>query len=351
MGLTAFAKVLEAIGDPQAEAYRREAERYEADLLAAVKREALYAPVRKSADGLSRSFIPRMAYAGGLLHYGDETNIPQFSMGINDLFQGALPLAEIGGVLDARDRRMVGTLNAMEERGFAVSVADLEHLDHPTADAEGKEKEARLQAESAGQKRTATAPTEDLWFWNTFSNLPKISHNANLYLRQDDIENFLHFFFNHAVVMVGTNGKLWEHAHPDVYVPCEDPDNGTAAWFTENFRNMLVTEDQNILWLMKGTPRSWLRQDCRVEAQAVPTFYGPLTYTVTSHAQQGEICAEIHVPERTVPPTLKLRLRHPDGAKIRAVTVNGQPSNCIDADGETLSFTAPQGILTLTVAY
>ena len=28
------------------------------------------------------------------------------------------------------------------------------------------------------------------------SDLPKISHNANVYLRQDDIPNFLYFFFN-----------------------------------------------------------------------------------------------------------------------------------------------------------
>ncbi len=352
MALTTFAEVLTREGDPDSAHYTKKAEEFSARLLSAVKREGLYAPVRKGRDGLSRSFLPRMAYAGGLLHFGEETNIPQFAMGISDLFQGALALGEKNGLLPAEHRLMVGTVDAMEEGGMNVSVAELEKLDHPTADAQGKELEQALQAESANQKRTAKAPVaaDDLWFYNTFSNLPKISHNANLYLQQDDIENFLHFFFHHAIVMVGTNGKLWEHAHPDMFVECKDPDNGTAAWFVENFRNMLVTEEGDTLWLMKGTPRDWLKAGKTVEAQAVPTMYGKLTYRVTA-GENGVITATIQVPERQIPPVLKLRLRHPEKATIRQVTVNGQKMDCVEADGETLRFTAPVGRFELEVRY
>lgn len=352
MGLSSFADVLQKIGDAQAAYYAGQAHRCEKDLRSAVKREALYAPVRRSADGMSRSFIPRMAYAGGLLLYGEETNVPQFAMGINDLFQGALPLAEIGGVMDANDRRIVGTLDAMEEAGMGVSVAELERLDHPTADMESKEAEERLAGRSAAERRTSKAPEqEDLWFWNSFSNLPKISHNANVYLRQDDIPNFLHFFFGHAIMMMGSNGKLWEHAHPDVYEPCENPDNGTAAWFAENFRNMLLTEDNGVLWLMKGTPRAWLKQDKQVCVMNAPTWYGDLNYTVTSHMADGMIHAEIQVPGRRTPPVMKLRLRHPDGKRIKSVLCNGQDYAAIDPDGETITFTEPQGRLDIVVLY
>ncbi|MBQ4573572.1 MAG: hypothetical protein IJA85_00060 [Clostridia bacterium] len=353
MGLTAFADVLTLIGDPDADYYTKEAKTYEADLLAAVKREALYAPVREARDGMSRSFIPRMAYGGGLLHYGKETNIPQFAMGINDLFQAALPLGEIGGLLDSLDRRMVGTLDAMEEGGMNISVADLDRLDHPTATAEEKEARDKMEAASEQMKRTAKAPVpaDDLWFWNTFSNLPKISHNANIYLRQDDIPNFLHFFLNHAIVMVGTNGKLWEHAHPNIYVECKDPDNGTAAWFTENFRNMLLTEDAGTFWLMKGTPRAWLKQGKVIEALDVPTMYGQLTYTTTSDADNGRITSVIDVPARREIPVMKLRLRHPEAAKIKAVTINGKAYDCIDADGETITFVKPAGKLEVVAMY
>lgn len=166
----------------------------------------------------------------GLLHFGEETNIPQFAMGIRDLFQGTMALGK-QRVTFADYRLVVGAVDAMEEGSMNISVAELEKPDHPTADAESNGKELALQAQSAEQIRTSKVPVpaEELWFYNTFSNLFRISHNANVYLRQDDIENFLHFFFNYAGVMVGINGKLWEHAHPDVHVECNDPDNGTAA--------------------------------------------------------------------------------------------------------------------------
>ena len=47
------------------------------------------------------------------------------------------------------------------------------------------------------------------------------------------------------------------------------PDNGTAGWFMENFRDLLVMEDGQSLWIATGTPRAWLdagqediRQEC-----------------------------------------------------------------------------------------
>ena len=204
---------------------------------------------------------------------------------------------------------------------------------------------------SGESKPTSNAPVEDLWFWNSFSNLPKISHNANIYLRQDDIPNFLHFFFTHAIMMVGSNGKLWEHAHSSSYDICDNPDNGTAAWFTENFRNMLLTEDNGILWLMKGTPRAWLEQDKVIEAVKAPTWYGPLTYRTVSDVSNGRIHSVIDVPSRSAVPVLKLRLRHPKAATISSVLVNGIPYDNIDADGETITFENPQERLEITAIY
>lgn len=353
MGLSLFAQVLEKIGDPDALYYIKEARIYENDLRAAVIREALRAPVRRGSDGMSRSFIPRMAYCGGLLLYGEETNIPQFALGINDLFQGALPVGEIGCVMDASDRRIVGTIDGMEEAGMKVSLGEPALLDHPTAGDEIKKREAELKKAAGGIRADET---DDRWFWSTFSNLPKISHNANIYLRQDDIENFLRFFFNHAIVMVGANGRLWEHAHPDIYVDCEDPDNGTAGWFVENFRNMLVTEDpfgpDVVLWLAKGTPRAWLRQGCEIAVSKTMTFFGELSYRILSDTDKGVITANIHVPAREQVPILKLRLRHPDGKKIRSLTVNGIASpGSIDSDGETVILAAPAPVLDIVAEY
>lgn len=350
-GLNVFADVLRLIGDEQAAYYTKEAEDYRQDLLAAVKREALYAPVRMARDGLSRSFIPRMAYGGGLLHYGDETNIPQYNMGILDMFQAALPLGDIGSAVDPMDRRMIGTLDGMQERGMTLAFETLEKLDHPTATPEEREERKRQEALLKEMKRTSKAPVKDLWFWSTFADLPKISHNANLYLRQDDIPNFLHYFFNHAIMMVGSNGKLWEHAHPEVFGECDNPDNGTAAWFTENFRNMLLTEDREILWLMKGTPRAWLKQGREIEAVKAPTMYGELTFKTVSDAENGTITVSVQPPERRAVPEMRIRLRHPEKAKIREAKVEGAENWKILEDGETIAVTAPAGKILVEAYY
>ena len=347
MGIEAMAEAMELSGDPDAAWMRQEADAFREDFLRIIKREALLAPVRRGHDDVWRSFVPYAAYYGGLLQYGEETNIPQYNFGITNLFDGALPICEKGSVLSAFDRRSIGIVNAMEVGGMKVSVAALEKLDHPAATEEARRENERLAQNSAVTTEKVASEAEqespDLWFWNTFADLPKVSHNANIYLRHDDIPNFLRFFFNHAVVMVGSNGKMWEHAHPAVMESCENPDNGTAGWFAENFRNMLLMEDEGVLWITKGTPRAWLRDGKTIRIGDAPTYYGALSYTITSTlGSDNAITADITVPDRLSVPQIKLRLRHPDAAKIKNVRVDGACAGfCILPDGETVQIDAP----------
>jgi hypothetical protein len=354
MGLDAMARAMAMIDDPDAARMRAEADAFRADLLRVLKREALLAPVRPGADGVWRSFVPHCAYSGGLLHYGEETNIPQYNFGIINLFDGALALFEKDSVLSAYDRRTIGTVDGMEVGGMKISVATLAKLDHPAATEEARRENERLAQSNAAKADAPQATAEegpDLWFWNTFADLPKISHNANLYLRHDDIPNFLRYFFNHAVVMVGNNGKMWEHAHPAVMESCENPDNGTAGWFAENFRNMLLMEDEDVLWITKGTPRAWLRDGNDIRIGGAPTYYGALSYTITSTLDSDNaITAEITVPDRLPVPQIKLRLRHPDAAKVKSVCVDGACDGfAILPDGETVQIDAPVGGAVLRV--
>jgi len=78
-GLNALSLVLRGLGDPDADHYAAETASFAADITAAAEREALYAPVRRGSDGLSRSFLPRMAYCGGLLLYGGEATCPSLT--------------------------------------------------------------------------------------------------------------------------------------------------------------------------------------------------------------------------------------------------------------------------------
>lgn len=151
-------------------------------------------------------------------------------------------------------------------------------------------------------------------------------------------------------MMVGTDGQLWEHAHPDTFTECAAPDNGTAGWFVELFRFMLLMEDNGALWITKGTPRAWLEQGKEIFVENAPTFWGDLWYKIASDVASGEIRAEIKTPSRKATPAIKLRLRHPTSAKIVSATVNGQEIQP-DADGETITVASPEGTLEIVAKY
>ena len=101
--------------------------------------------------------------------------------------------------------------------------------------------------------------------------------------------------------MVGANGLLWEAGHLGGYTDCDAPDNGTAGWFMENFRNLLVMEESQTLWLARATPRVWLEQGKKIAVKNAPTYFGPLAYEIVSDVDHGKITATIEVPSRTPP--------------------------------------------------
>jgi hypothetical protein len=324
-GLRRFADALTEF-DPQAgRKYHDEAEAFRSDIRRAVDREAALSPVRLGRDGAFHGYIPRMAYAGGLT--GPELNAPQFPD--CDLFIGALALAEPFAVLDANDVHMVDTLNVMEELGTSVN--------------------AVREQEDARKKKGL--PADDAWFWHCYVRLPKASHNANIYLLQDDVPNFLRFWMNTYAVMVGTNGKLWEHWHQGEYTECRDPDNGTAGWFLENFRNLLVREDGQSLWVARATPRAWLEQGKKIAIKNAPTYFGTLAYEIVSDADNGRITATIEIPSRNPPKSVLVRFRHPKAMPIKSVMVNGKPWAHFSKDKEVIELTGLTGTVVVAAGY
>lgn len=324
-GLQRFADALYELDPEAGRKYRAEAGAFRADVRRAVEKEAVLAPVRQGNDGMYHSYLPRMAYAAGLP--GPELGAPQYPD--CDRFMGALPLAEPYAVMDASDPRMMDTLSVMEEMGTC-------------ADAVREREQARRQKGLA---------TEDAWFWHSFVSLPKASHNANVYLLQDDVPNFLRFWMNCYAANVGADGRLWEHWHLGEFGECTAPDNGTAGWFMENFRNLLVMESGDHLWLARGTPRAWLEQGRSIRVSHAPTYFGPVTYTIESDVDAGQISATISVPERKRPRDILLRLRHPQAAPIQRVEINGQPSDGFDAAREIVRLTDMSGQVSVRVGY
>ena len=312
--------------DPQAgRKYRDATEAYRKDIRRAVDREAILAPVRLGRDGMFHSYLPRMAYAAGLT--GPELGAPQFPD--CDLFSGALPLAEPFAVLDAGDNRIVDTLNVMEELGTSTN--------------------AVLKQEEARKKKGLSA--DDAWFWTTYVILPKASHNANIYLLQDDVPCFLRFWMNSYATMVGADGKLWEGWHLGNYDKCDAPDNGTAGWFMENFRDMLVMENGQSLWLARATPRVWLEQGKKIAVKNAPTYFGSVAYEIVSDVDNGKITATVEIPSRNPLKSVIVRFRHPKATPIRSVMVNGEPWTGFDKDKEVIEPTGLTGKVAIIAGY
>ncbi len=320
-----FADALTEFDPPAGRKYRDAADAFRKDLRRAMDREAALSPVRPGRDGMFHGYLPRMAYTRGLT--GPEMGAPQFPE--CDRFVGALPLAEPFAALDANDPRMVDTLSVMEEMGTSAS--------------------AVREQEEARKKKGL--PAGDAWFWNCYVILPKASHNANIYLLQDDVPNFLRFWMNAYAAIVGANGKLWEAWNLGNYADCSIPDNGTAGWFMENFRNLLVMEEGRSLWLARATPRPWLEQGKRIAVRNAPTYFGTLAYEIVSDADRGKITAAVEIPSRNPPKSVILRFRHPKALPIQGVTVNGQPWTGFDKDKETIELKGLAGKVVAVASY
>ncbi len=70
------------------------------------------------------------------------------------------------------------------------------------------------------------------------------------------------------------------------------------------------------LRLAFATPKRWLEEGKSFKIERAPTAFGPVFLKMESHLSQGEILAEVHLPERNAPEKILLRARVPDGWKI-----------------------------------
>jgi hypothetical protein len=91
-------------------------------------------------------------------------------------------------------------------------------------------------------------------------------------------------------------------------------------------RNMLVREQGDRLILAQAAPQHWLTGGKQVSVLDAPTHFGKVSYTIDSHVNEGRIAVKLDPPKRKPPKTIVLHLRHPDGAKIRGVSVDGRPA-------------------------
>jgi hypothetical protein len=205
------------------------------------------------------------------------------------------------GVFDPRDREVERMMDHMEDVQFLSDG----WFDYP-----------------------ATMNEKDWFNLGGFSKVqPYYTRNCEVYALRDDVKPFVRSYFNTIAAMLNPEVlTLWEHFH---HSGAWDKTHETG-YFLHQTRTMLVTERGDELWLAPFITCNWLKDGQTLSVSNAPTRFGPVSYHLESRLAQGYIQATIHPPTRETPSRIVLRLRHPEGSRIRSVQVNGKPHRDFD---------------------
>lgn len=256
-----------------------EAVSYRADILAAVERARVESPVVRLPDNTAIPHVPV------------RTDIPGPEWGwIREPLYGALHLVD-GGVLEPNDRTVTWILKYLEDVAF------------PSRDF-GRPIDIEKQ-----------------WFSQAGLTLQaNLLNNGIAYVKRDEPKHAVRALFNDFAASI----------YPDVLVFTEHPvvqlGRGVGPYyktpdecgFLNTLRMCMVSEEGDTLYLAKAAPVSWFRPGEKVELCDAPTYFGPVSYTIT--VTEDTIEARVKPPRRNPPAKLALRLRRADGKPIRTVT-------------------------------
>ncbi len=307
-----------------------EAAEYKNDILVTVGNSVELAPVTKIQDGTYRPVLPPAPYIRGLasqvLHpHSCGHGGPAWA----DAEFGALTLVQ-AQVLSPFDQRVDAFLDVLED--------DVLYDNNPLR----WRKQAFAPVKEYNPKRD-WFDHAGLYYQCGYLVTPMV------YLMRDDIPNFLRTLYNHYALEVMPEEWYTIREHVPQHV-VHDKSFEEAA-FIERLRCLLVMEDGDALWLAKGTPRVWLEDGKKISIADAPTFFGPVGYEIRSDVDAGRITATIQWPQRKPPKPLRLRLRHPDSARLTAVTVNGRAWRDFDTLAETINLHGLEGEVAVEASY
>jgi len=321
-----FAEVIADI-DPQMGAdYAAEAEKYRKDILPVLEESIVLSPVIRVRDGTCRSFHPQGFQDRGPLAQAlpEGANIYSHCGPYHAdycITAAAIEAWLKTGLLSVDDARIDGHFDVLEDDFL---------LDHPWV-----------------RRRKKDYDPEKDWFnfgWSYQSGWERL---PEYYLWKDDVPNFLRSWLNRCAVDINLNDYSFnEHTT----FAANDKSHGKAV-FLSNFRNMLVMEIGDSLWLARATPRAWLEQGKRISVRNSPTYFGTVAYEIVSDADNGKISATVEMPSRRSPREVLLRLRHPKTAPIKSVAINGKESKEFDAAREVVRLNNAAGKVAVTVSY
>ena len=177
---------------------------------------------------------------------------------------------------------------------------------------------------------------------------PYYARNAEICALRDDVKPFVRSYFNTVSAMLNDETLWhWEHFHNN---GAWDKTHETG-WFLCQTAMMFAMDRRDELWLAPMISDRWLLDGQRIEVRNAPTRFGPASYTIVSSVAKGRIDAVIEPPRRDAPKRLVIRLRHPEGKPIRAVTLDGKPYRDFDPQKQCMNLPPGKERLKVSLEY
>jgi len=176
-------------------------------------------------------------------------------------------------------------------------------------------------------------------FWNsTFKVNPLYGTRYALdTLRRDDIDRALVCFY--GMLAQGFTRNTFNCGEGQSLTPLDEggrmlylpPNSAANAHLLSMLRYMLVQDYDNsddgkpdTLRLCFATPKRWMEDGKTLNIERAPTTFGPVAIKMESHIAQGNVTADVTLPERNVPEHIYLRARVPDGFKTVSAEADGK---------------------------
>lgn len=312
-GVKSMADILTEIGHPDAPRLRREAAAYLRDIQRDVAEATVRCPVMKLRDGSYVPYIPKHLQRRGRVE------------GFYEAELGSLHLLTTG-VYGPREPQVDWTLNFLEDAVFMTEAPSHDSI-------------------------ISYANLEKDWFdlGGYGKAQPYLVHQQIAYLRRDQPKLFLRSFWNQLVAQAFLDINAFpEHI---IWKGAADCKTYEEAMWLQQFRSMLVFDEDNELRLCTATPREWLAQGKTISVKKAPTFFGPISYDVISDVDNGKITARVEFSPRKTPSKLTIRFRHPKQLKIKSVTINGKAWQSFNAEKETIDLPVDGKPLEVVVRY
>lgn len=311
-GMRSVADALTQIHHPDAPRITAEADAYLADLRRGIGESIVRCPVVRLRDGSYVPYVPKQLYRRGR------------SEGFYEAELGGLHLLTTD-VYAPDSREMDWVLQFLEDVVFMTEAPSHDSI-------------------------LSLKNMERDWFslGGYGKTQPYLAHQQIAYLRRDQPKLFLRSFWNQLVAQNYPDINAFpEHICWGGAADCKTYEE--AMWL-QQFRCMLVFEDGDRLRLAAAVPREWMQDGKTIMVKSAPTFFGPVSYTIESHADEGKIAAHV-VLERGHPGKLQIRFRHPSQKPMKSVVVNGKPWQQFDPTGETIDLPGGSGPFDVEARY